>query len=193
MEILKAEFVKGIVGGDFNLKDSLPQVAFLGRSNVGKSSAINSLTNRKNLVKTSKVPGKTTEANFFRINDSFYFVDFPGYGYAKRSIKQRNKMAKRILWYIRDSSMKPRAVFLIIDIKAGLTDLDREIIGILKENNHQIVIIANRIDKMGKLAVERQINSVRKQEPNISVFPYSAKTKKGRDELIRKIADIIKV
>ena len=99
MKISKAEFTKGVIGDDYSLKDNLPHVAFFGRSNAGKSSVINSLVGKKNLVKTSKIPGKTREANFFKINDSFYFVDFPGYGYAKRSISERNKMIKRIFWY----------------------------------------------------------------------------------------------
>ena len=79
MKILKAEFAKGVVGGDYNTEDNLPQFAFLGRSNSGKSSVINSLTGAKNLVRASKVPGKTIEANFYSINNFFYLVDFPGY------------------------------------------------------------------------------------------------------------------
>ncbi len=187
METLKAEFVKGVIGNDYSLEDNLPQIAFFGRSNAGKSSVINSIVDRKNLVKVSKVPGKTREANFFRINNSFYFIDFPGYGYAKCSIKDRNKIIKRIFWYVEYSNVRPRAIFLIIDAKVGLTVLDHEMIQILEENKHQIVIVANKIDKLGKIAAEKQLSSIQKEVPHISVLIYSAKTKEGKDELIEKI------
>jgi len=191
MKILKAEFIKGVIGDDYGLEDNLPQIAFFGRSNAGKSSVINSLVDKKDLIKVSKVPGKTSEANFFRINGSFYFVDFPGYGYAKCSIDDRNKMIKRIFWYVKHSNVSPRAVFLIIDAKVGLTVLDHEMIKILKENKHQIIIVANKIDKIGKIAAEKQLSSIRKEAPHTFVLPYSAKTKEGKDELIEKIMSFI--
>ena len=193
MKISKAEFVKGVIGDDYGLKDNLPQIAFFGRSNVGKSSVINSLVGKKNLAKISKIPGKTREANFFRINDSFYFVDFPGYGYAKRSMKERNKIIKRIFWYVEHSSVRPKAVFLIIDVKVGLTVLDHEMIKILGENKHQVVIIANKIDKLEKVAAEEQLSSIQREAPYVSILPYSAKTNEGKDELIQKIMDFIQI
>jgi len=191
MKILKTEFAKGIIGDDYSLGDNLPQIAFFGRSNVGKSSVINSLVDKKDLAKVSKIPGKTREANFFRINDSFYFVDFPGYGYAKRSMKERNKIIKRIFWYVEFSSTRPKAVFLIIDVKAGLTILDREMIKILGENEHQVVIVANKIDKLGKIAGEKQLSSIQKEVPHVPILSYSAKTKEGKDELIKKIMSFV--
>src|SRR4030043_1137272 len=191
MKILKAEFAKGVIGDDYGMKDNLPHIAFFGRSNVGKSSVINSLVGKKDLVKASKTPGKTREANFFRINDSFYFVDFPGYGYAKCSISERNKLTKRIFWYVEHSNVRPKAVFLIIDAKVGLTVLDHEMIKILEENKHQIVIVANKIDKIGKIAAEKQLSSIQKEAPHTFVLPYSAKTKEGKDELIEKIMSFI--
>ena len=191
MKISKAEFAKGVIGDDYGLKDNLPQIAFFGRSNVGKSSVINSLVDKKNLAKISKIPGKTREANFFRINDSFYFVDFPGYGYAKRSMKERNKIIKRIFWYVEHSNVRPKAVFLIIDVKVGLTVLDSDVIKILGKNKHQIIIIANKIDKLGKIAAGRQLSSIQKEALSVPVLPYSAKTKEGKDELIKKIASFV--
>ena len=191
MKILKAEFAKGVLGDDYSLRDNLPQIAFFGRSNAGKSSVINSLVDKKDLVKVSKVPGKTREANFFRINNSFYFVDFPGYGYAKRSIKDRNKTIKRIFWYVEHSNVRPKAVFLIIDAKVGLTVLDHEMIKILEENKHQVIIVANKIDKLGKIAAEKQLSFIQKEAPYTSVLPYSAKTKEGKGELIEKIMSFV--
>ncbi len=191
MKIFKAEFIKGVIGDDYSLGDNFPQIAFFGRSNVGKSSVINSLVDKKDLVKVSKVPGKTSEANFFRINDSFYFVDFPGYGYAKRSIKDRNKMIKRIFWYVKHSNVRPKVVFLIIDAKVGLTVLDHEMLKILEENKHQVVIVANKIDKIGKIFAEKQLSFIQKEAPYTLVLPYSAKTKEGKEELIEKIMSFI--
>ena len=191
MKISKVEFAKGVIGDDYGMEDNLPHIAFFGRSNTGKSSVINSLVGKKNLVKVSKMPGKTREANFFRINDSFYFVDFPGYGYAKRSMKERNKMIKRIFWYVEHSNVRPKAVFLIIDVKVGLTVLDRDMIKILGENKHQVVIIANKIDKLGKIASEKQLSSIQKEAPYVPTLPYSAKTKEGKDELIEKIMGFV--
>ncbi|HXK32368.1 MAG TPA: ribosome biogenesis GTP-binding protein YihA/YsxC [Candidatus Paceibacterota bacterium] len=191
MKISKAEFAKGVIGDDYGMKDNLPHIAFFGRSNVGKSSVINSLVGKKDLVKASKTPGKTREANFFRINDSFYFVDFPGYGYAKCSISERNKMIKRIFWYVEFSDARPKAVFLIIDANVGLTALDRDMIKILKENKHQIVIVANKIDKLAKASSEKQFSLIIKEIRNIPVLGYSARTNEGKDELIEKIASFV--
>ena len=173
------------------MKDNFPQVAFFGRSNVGKSSVINSLVGKKGLAKTSKTPGKTQKANFFRINDSFYLVDFPGYGYAKRSILERNKMIKRIFWYVEFSNVRPKAVFLIIDANVGLTALDKDMIKILEANKHQIIIVANKIDKLAKGAAEKQLSLIQKEARNITVLRYSARTNKGKDELIKKIASFV--
>ena len=191
MKISKSEFIKGVIGDDYSSKDNLPHVAFFGRSNSGKSSVINSLVGKKDLVKTSKLPGKTREANFFRINDSFYFVDFPGYGYAKRSVSERNKMIKRILWYVEFSDVRPQAVFLIIDAKVGLTTLDWEMIKTLEANKHNIVIVANKIDKLAKSAANKQLSLIQKEVQGIPVLGYSAKTNEGKDKLIQTVASFV--
>lgn len=187
MKILKAEFVKAVVGDDYGMADNLPHIAFLGRSNAGKSSVINSLIGRKNFVKVSKRPGKTREANFFRINGAFYLVDFPGYGYAKRSIAERNKMIKRIFWYLQFSKTRPNAVFLIIDAKVGLTAQDRAMLEIVENNKHRIVIVANKIDKLAKAAAEKQLLSIQEEAGGAPVLKYSARTNEGREDLIKKI------
>jgi GTP-binding protein len=193
MEITKSEFVKGVIGDDYGMKDKLPHVAFLGRSNAGKSSVINSLVGKKDFAKANKRPGKTRVANFFRINNSFYLVDFPGYGYARRSIEERNKMIKRIFWYIESSEARPRAVFLIIDANVGLTALDRDMVIVLKTNGHQVIIIANKIDKLSKSAAEKQLSLIKKESQDVPVLKYSAKTNEGREELIEKIASLVKI
>ena len=191
MKISKAKFVKAVIGNDYGLKDNLPHIAFFGRSNAGKSSVINSLVGQKDLVKVSKIPGKTREANFFLVNNFFYLVDFPGYGYAKRSMSERNKIIKRIFWYVESSEARPKAVFLIIDANVGLTALDQEMIKILEENRHQIVIVANKIDKLAKGDVEKQLLLIQKEARDIPVLRYSAKTNEGKEELTRKIASFV--
>ncbi|MDP3093344.1 MAG: ribosome biogenesis GTP-binding protein YihA/YsxC [bacterium] len=187
MKISKVEFVKGVIGDNYGMEDNLPHIAFFGRSNAGKSSVINSLVGKKDFVKVSKTPGKTREANFFRINDSFYLVDFPGYGYAKCSILERNKMIKRILWYVEFSKARPKAIFLIIDANVGLTALDRDMIKILEANKHQVIIIANKIDKLAKGAAEKQLSLIQKEARDIPVLRYSAKTNEGKNELTKRI------
>ena len=191
MKILKAEFTKGIIGGDYSTEDNFPQIAFLGRSNSGKSSVMNSLTGRKNLVKSSKTPGKTIEANFFCINNSFYLVDFPGYGFAKRSVADRNRMTKRIFWYLEFSNVKPKVVFLIIDANVGLTKLDWEMIKVIKENNHHIIIVANKIDKIVKAKKEAKLLEIIKEAQDILVLGYSAKTNEGKEELFKNIESFL--
>jgi len=192
MKTVKAEFAKGVIGGDYSSADHLPHVAFFGRSNSGKSSVINSLTGQKNLVRSSKVPGKTIEANFFRINDTFYIADFPGYGFAKRSMADRNRMVKRIFWYLEFSNVKPKAIFLVIDSNVGLTKLDWEMIQVINKNKYQIVIIANKVDKLAKSKRAEKIASIVQEAQGIEVLEYSAKTNEGKEELFSKIENFIK-
>ena len=191
MEILKAEFVKGIVGGDYSTKDNLPQIAFLGRSNSGKSSVIGSLTGQKDLVRASKIPGMTIEANFFRINNAFYLVDFPGYGFAKRSILDRNRMIKRIFWYLEFSNVRPTAIFLIIDGNVGITKLDWQMLEIIVKNNHNVTIIANKIDKIPVTKRAAKIAEISQEAQGIKVLGYSAKTEEGKDQIYKSIESFL--
>jgi GTP-binding protein len=192
MEIKSAEFARGIIGNDYSTQDNLPQIAFLGRSNAGKSSVINSLTSRKNLVHSSKTPGKTIEANFFCINNLFYLLDFPGYGFAMRSVENRNKMVKRIFWYLEFSNVRPKVIFLIIDSKVGLTKLDLEMLKIIKKNNHQVVIVANKVDKLPQTKRKDIILSIALDAKDLDVLEYSAKTNEGKENLFKIIENLIK-
>jgi len=187
MKIFKAEFAKGIIGGDYSTKDNLPQIAFLGRSNSGKSSVIGSLTGKKDLVRTSKTPGATIEANFFRINDAFYLVDFPGYGFAKRSVAARNRMIKRIFWYLEESNVRPKAIFLIIDGEVGITKLDWEMIRHINDNKHNLIIIANKIDKVASTKRANRVLEIQEEVKEVQVLGYSAKTEQGKEALFEKI------
>lgn len=188
MKINSAEFARGIIGTNDILYDGVPQIAFVGRSNVGKSSVINALVNRKDLVKTSKEPGKTTEINFFSINrGKFYFVDLPGYGYAKKSPKEKEKIEKLILWYLMYSEVKPHKVALILDIKAGLTDFDEEMLQVLRKKGHPFVIIANKVDKLNQKEFAKQRALITSAAHEMSVFPYSAVTREGNDALLNEL------
>ena len=193
MKIINAEFVKGIRGTDSILGDPRPQIAFIGRSNVGKSSVINSLVGRKDLVKTSSLPGKTREANFFSIraerakNKEYYFVDLPGYGFAKLPIKQQEKLRKLIMWYLTYGEVKPRRIVLITDIKVAPTKFDMEMIEILRNEKHDFLIVANKSDKLNQKDLARQLKKIKAETGVEDIIVYSAKTKKGKEELLKEI------
>ncbi|MFZ2501031.1 MAG: ribosome biogenesis GTP-binding protein YihA/YsxC [Minisyncoccia bacterium] len=188
MKINSAEFKKGIIGTDVILTDGVPQVAFVGRSNVGKSSVINSLVNRKDLVKVGNKPGKTTEINFFSINTKkCYFVDLPGYGYAETSPKQKEKIEKLILWYLMYSEARPHKVVLILDSKAGMTAFDTEMIRVLREQGHPYLIVANKSDKLNQKELSAQIRTIKEIAHEATVYPYSAITTRGSAELLEEI------
>ena len=190
MNITSAEFKKGIVGTDSILTDGIPEIAFVGRSNVGKSSLINSLVNRKDLVKVGKKPGKTTEINFFAINNGkYYFVDLPGYGYAQASPKQKESIEKLILWYLMYSDARLAKVVLILDVKAGLTAFDEEMIRVLREQGHPLLIVANKIDKLNQKETSAQLRAIKEAAHTATVLSYSATTAtvKERDALLQQI------
>ena len=184
MEIIKSvKFIKGIRGTDDILSDSKPSIAFVGRSNVGKSSVINSLLGKKDLVKTGSTPGKTREINFFLVNDSFYFVDLPGYGFAKVSKEQREKLRSLIIWYLAESGSNIQMVVLIIDSRIACTEFDYEMIEILEDLGLNYVIIANKIDKLNQKEKNIITKKLQKEFPN-KYFLYSAKKKKGASDIL---------
>lgn len=189
-KIDSSEFLKGIIGTDVILTDGVPEIAFVGRSNVGKSSVINSLLNRKDLVKVGNRPGKTTEINFFGINGKkCYFVDLPGYGYAKRSPKEKESIEKLILWYLMYSEATIFKVVLILDSKAGLTAFDEEMIRVLREKGHPLIIVANKVDKLNQKEMSAQLRAIKELAHEGVVVPYSATTatSKERDALLRQV------
>ncbi len=188
MKIKSAQFIKGIVGEDEVLYDKYPHIAFVGRSNVGKSSVINSLLgSNKGLVKTGKKPGKTTEINFFKVNDKYYFVDLPGYGFAVGGLEGREKIREIIIEYIAHGEMKPRRVVLVLDSKVGLTNFDRDMLDILRDNQHQVLIVLNKVDRLNQSELAKQLSAISKEVPDCEVFPYSALTEKRVKELREKV------
>lgn len=166
-------------------ENTLPEFAFAGKSNVGKSSLINALMNRKALARTSSQPGKTQTINFYNINREIYLVDLPGYGYAKVSEKEKEAWGKMIERYLHKSTML-KAVFLLIDIRHDPSKNDKMMYDWILHQGYEPVIIATKLDKLKKSQVAKQLKAIRTGLGLVSgttVIPFSAKTKQGRDEI----------
>ena len=162
-----------------------PEIAFAGKSNVGKSSLINGLMNRKALARTSSSPGKTQTINFYNINDQMYLVDLPGYGYAKVSRAEQEKWGKMIERYLHGSKQL-KAVFLLIDIRHDPSANDRMMYDWINHQGFQPIIIATKLDKIKRSQLQKQIKLIRtglKVPEQVPVRPYSALTKQGREEI----------
>lgn len=182
MKITSAKFMRGVVGDDEILQDGIPQIAFIGRSNAGKSSLLNSLTRSKNLAITSKTPGRTKEINVFLVNDSYYFLDLPGYGYAKAGFQMLDKLSELIFWYLFESNHNPKVVVLI-DAVVGPTKDDMEMLRELEKTGKEIVVVLNKVDKIKKSQYRNQIEKLSKQIVGHKLFPFSSKSKVGIEEL----------
>lgn len=163
----------------------LPEVAFAGKSNVGKSSLINALMNRKSLARTSSQPGKTQTINFYNINEELYFVDLPGYGYAKVSKEIKAKWGKMIERYLR-TSMQLRLVFLLIDIRHEPSANDVQMYDWIVQNGFYPIIIATKKDKINRSQLAKHLRMIKttlRVAEGTPIVPFSAQTKDGRDEI----------
>ena len=161
------------------------EVAFAGRSNVGKSTLINGLMNRKSLARTSSQPGKTQTVNFYNINDLLYFVDLPGYGYAKVSQQTVEKWGKMINRYL-DGSKVLRLIFLLVDIRHKPSANDKQMYDWICHNGYEPVIIATKLDKLKRSQVAKSLKEIRiglGLPKEGKILPFSAETKQGRDEI----------
>lgn len=192
MNITSAKFIKGVVNADKILEDGIPQIAFIGRSNVGKSSVINSLANKKDLAKTSSFPGRTRQINIFLISaagsrNNYYWVDLPGYGFAKGSKNEQAEIQSLIYWYLLDSRYRQKKVVLIIDASIGPTNNDLQMLHSLTEQNKEVVIVANKVDKIKKTAYKNQLNELQKVMGDYKIIPYSAEKRIGVSELANEI------
>lgn len=163
----------------------LPEIAFAGKSNVGKSSLINALMNRKSYAKTSSVPGKTQTINFYNINDVFYCVDLPGYGYAKTTVETRAKWGKMIEKYLR-TSKQLKQVFLLIDIRHKPSENDRLMYEYVISEGYTPIIIATKLDKINRSQIQKQVKIVKEGlgiRGDGLVIPFSSETKQGLDKI----------
>lgn len=165
--------------------NAFPEIAFAGKSNVGKSSLINALMNRKSFARISATPGKTQTINFYNINDEMYLVDLPGYGYAKVSEKEKAQWGKLIEKYLHGSKQL-KAVFLLIDIRHDPSANDRMMYNWIVEQGFEPIIIATKLDKIKRSQVQKQVKAVKQGLdliPGTIVIPFSSVTKQGRDEI----------
>ncbi len=166
-------------------KTTLPEIAFAGRSNVGKSSLINALMNRKSLARTSSQPGKTQTINFYNINKAMYLVDLPGYGSTKIAESEKKKWGVMVENYLH-SSKQLREVFLLIDIRHDPSANDKKMYDWILYQGYEPVIIATKLDKIKRSQVQKQLAAVRRGlnlKSQTEIFPFSAETKQGREEI----------
>ena len=166
-------------------ENTLPEIAFAGKSNVGKSSLINALMNRKAYARTSSQPGKTQTINFYNINNAFYYVDLPGYGYAKVSLEAKEKWGKMIERYLSRSRML-KMVFLLVDIRHDPSANDKSMYDWIVYNGYHPVIIATKLDKINRSQVAKHTKAIRQglgMAPEDILIPFSAETKQGREEI----------
>ena len=189
MRIKSATFVKGITGDDEVLHDGKRQVAFVGRSNVGKSSLINSLLNVRDLAYAGKKQGKTREINFFLVNEKYYFVDLPGYGFAQGGHDDREIIRGRIIHYLTRPDAQLHTVVVVLDGKVGITDFDRDMVDILFHNQHHFVFIMNKSDKLNQKEYGAALKAIQDEFPGITVLPYSSKLNKGAGLVLQHIAE----
>lgn len=186
MNLHNAEFIRSVANLNDCPKDQLPQIAFAGRSNVGKSSVINKLLLRKNFARVGEAPGKTTHINYFLIDKAMYLVDLPGYGYAKVPKHEKERWAKLIESYFAAPDLITLGV-LIVDLRHKPTANDVTMANWFQQSGRPYVVVANKLDKLKKSEIEPNLKAVRdvlNLEEDIPVIPFSAEKGQGRDELL---------
>ena len=192
--VIKNVSLETVCGITSKIPDNMyNEVAFAGKSNVGKSSLINALMNRKSLARTSAQPGKTQTINFYNINDTMYLVDLPGYGYAKVSEREKEKWGEMIERYLK-TSKKLKAVFLLIDIRHDPSANDRQMYEWMVYQGYAPIIIATKLDKIKRSQIQKNVKAIKEGlqvEPGTIIIPFSAETKQGRDEIWQKFEEFL--
>ncbi len=192
--VIKQVSLETVCGITSKLPDnSLPEVAFAGKSNVGKSSLINALMNRKSLARTSSQPGKTQTINYYRINDDLYLVDLPGYGFAKVPESEKKKWGVMVESYLQKSKML-RAVFLLVDIRHAPGENDKMMYDWIMQHGYDPIIICTKLDKIKRSQKEKQLKLIRETlsvKSGTKVFAFSAETKQGREEIWEEMDRLI--
>ena len=189
MNLHNAEFVRSAAEPGAFLRDGLPQIAFAGRSNVGKSSAINRLLGRKNFARVGESPGKTTHVNYFRIDNCCYFVDLPGYGYAKVSQAEKARWAKLMEAYFAEAERVTLGV-LVVDSRHTPTQNDVMMAHWFQDAQRPFLVLANKLDKLRRSEIEANLPCIRDTlglDDATPVIPFSAEKGTGRDDLLRAI------
>ncbi len=189
MEIKKAEFVISAVRKTQYPEDGRPEVAFVGRSNVGKSTLINTLTNRRKLVKVSSTPGKTRLINFFVINDNMYFVDLPGYGYAKVSKKEKENWGYIMEQYLVERDQLKKIV-LLVDSRHKPTSDDINMYNWIKHYNYEVLVVGTKLDKLKRNDINKNKKIIRdtlKMDKDDKILLISSLSKEGKEEVLEQI------
>ena len=188
--IIKSAVLDIVCGITSKLPDTgMPEVAFAGKSNVGKSSLINGLMNRKSLARTSAQPGKTQTINFYKISEAMYLVDLPGYGYAKVTQSEKEKWGKMIERYLH-TSKNLKAVFLLVDIRHAPSANDRLMYDWINSQGYQPIIIATKMDKLNRSQIPAAVKAVREglnAKAGTTVIPFSSLSKQGREEIYEEM------
>lgn len=192
--IIKSAELETVCGITSTLPETeMPEISFAGKSNVGKSSLINGLLNRKSLARTSSQPGKTQTINYYNINHDLYFVDLPGYGYAQVSVEIRAKWGKMVERYLH-TSKQLRLVFLLIDIRHEPSENDCIMYDWIVKNGYEPVIIATKLDKIKRSQIQKNLKIIRQKIQPVEgtiIIPFSAQTKQGKEEILQLIEDRI--
>lgn len=192
MQIKSLQYISAITAGEDFPELKHPQVAFIGRSNVGKSSLINTLAQKKDLAKPSATAGFTKRIHFFLVNQQFFMVDLPGYGYAQGSASERKNIRRTIEWYLTHSTEPyEQVIVLIIDAKVGVTDYDKEMLAVLHQLDKNVIIVANKIDKLKKNDLGKQIKKIEADCSPYSVIPISTETKAGIPALTKEVFEYV--
>lgn len=184
--IIKSANLETVIGVTSKIpQNNMMEIAFAGKSNVGKSSLINVLMNRKSLARISAQPGKTQTINFYNINDALYFVDLPGYGFAKVPLQEKEKWGKMIEKYLHQSKML-KAIFLLVDIRHDPSANDKQMYTWILSNGFHPIVIATKADKIKRSQIQNQIKVIKQgleAESDTVIIPFSAQTKQGREEV----------
>lgn len=192
--VIKKVSLETVCGITSRLPDNIyPEAAFAGKSNVGKSSLINALMNRKALARTSAQPGKTQTINYYNINDALYFVDLPGYGFARVSGSVKEQWGKMVERYLKRSAQL-KVIFLLLDIRHAPSENDRMMYDWICANGYRPILIATKLDKIKKSQVSKQkqlILNTLGAEKGITLIPFSAQTKEGREEIYEVLDGIL--
>ena len=193
LNVNRAEFIKSAADPKQFLRTSVPSVAFAGKSNVGKSSVINRLLNRKNLARVGAQPGKTIHVNYFRVDDKVYFVDLPGYGYAKVSQSERDRWGKLMEQFFSEPGLFTLGV-MIVDARHKPTADDVTMAAWFKNAGCRLVVVANKLDKLKKSEIEPNLKLIRETlslPDEVLLIPFSAEKGQGRDELLGEILKLL--
>lgn len=191
MNFQNVEFVRSVAEGSGLFKDGLPQIAFAGKSNVGKSSVINRVLQRKNMARVGEAPGKTIHVNYFRIDKKAYFVDLPGYGYAKVSQAEKDRWGKLMEDYFASGHIT--LGILIVDARHNPTVNDCTMAKWFLDSGCPLVVVANKIDKVKKSELQGNLAQIRKDlelPETCLLIPFSAEKGNGRDDLVREILKV---